>query len=1197
MRWIGRVHNVNAVGEHGRAEVAPSVPDAEKVVRTARDLRDMVEAVRSEEFYWQEAHYDHDSRQGRELLFLMANHEWARATSEIIDIARSDAIETTIKIDVDLGQVTHEAFRKRTGPIWLPVAVLPPYSDHSRFEPDLFATVTDAAGDPAPMLPAADLRHQISAAMAEIIAKMAASRLPAPAAGELDGAQESSVATRDERLLLSAAIYRMLRHEPHDNVGAAGHASATEMPRITTARNDLRDLLNYYIERMEPRVSAGEAAQETAGERRSAATLARRAVKVLRALAESIIIVVQADYVVAPSVLTVRMPPRRLVVSKPSWIKPRTWIIRPAGRLEIDMLLPTADADRQIQINLPDGVSIDRKRGVAKEDGDERHRLDIAVRTPLPLQEFGASMDQVFSAHERAEKKSWPASLVQPFVDLALVKTELALDTLRHYEVSDKNDDVPRGAADDGQAVSPYAVLRELATDLGRHDDGVLARLKKAWQLFAIDQLSLSRRIKLDFLNPQTAVARANMIEDVSQRATPERATLYADVTVDDRDYFSTARSSAFMSLVLMLGVLGFLVGWHLVNAAASGPAPEVLAIVLTLFATIQADRIERPDKTTLRGQLFAIGNWLIAASVLPSLTLAVALGFQSHGLAAYLWASGCVVAQMCLLLLMRRGPLTPDGWPRVGTRRVLNTDRPDYQHFEALRSDYWRYTTAEALMIGRMAYGYVVWQKADPQNEAESVSPKLLPLLVWDKKQPTESSSILALLRAGTLHQAVTFVVFRGKPAEKWAAGGDDRNGAHSQKAHGQEETSDRNELGLDPGRLAPPDSVTSMVDVFVGVDRHEILLIKEHPLDIILRAAGGKLIVLDVQLPVPAPVSVYDDRQWARVRVALRDSGDIRQLAGFLGGIHQDMSVAGNARHLVAVQTVPAAGPRLLAEPGTAGIPQVREGEGEIPVLTSDLDVVNDAAVGDEPHGARTWRVLALCADARNGIENDIVRQLAAVRKHFELAGLTYALLHGTAVMLLLVHEPGVEQAGARAGRVVQPERDRARALEEILRKKPGCGKLRVLVYKEACRENLEPVGDHSYPMLRVRFRWQDRPGAFRYVLDAISEVLREELPTIERKDWSISYARIQVITGQVALGRMTIRMHVPPEKTDGWSPGRMEEMARKIESLAAEAAGQPVSGVPAGDLDRPEEPVIGIDRIMKDGQPDRRRPASVG
>ena len=68
---------------------------------------------------------------------------------------------------------------------------------------------------------------------------------------------------------------------------------------------------------------------------------------------------------------------------------------------------------------------------------------------------------------------------------------------------------------------------------------------------------------------------------------------------------------------------------------------------MLTLFATVQADRIERPDRSTLRGRLFAFGNWLIAASMLPAITLAVALAFQAHGRTAEFWAEGCIAAQI----------------------------------------------------------------------------------------------------------------------------------------------------------------------------------------------------------------------------------------------------------------------------------------------------------------------------------------------------------------------------------------------------------------------------------------------------------------------------------------------------------------------------------------------------------------------
>jgi hypothetical protein len=363
MNWFGRLRpdDVGA-GNAELAEKTAATAAEESLRELGDDLLAAVEAVTPAEFGWQEAHYEHDSRQGRELLFLMANYEWVRATSEMVDIRRSDTIETTIKIDVDLGQVTHEAFRKRTGPIWLPVAILPPYirrddptappeADRSPREPDLFTTVTDATGKPVPMMPAADLQHQISAAMAEIIAKMAVSyRPPEPN-------QEQPVATRDQRLLLSAAIYRVLRQRSDqaqpgggdEDARQATSASAIDSPRLTEARTKLAKIVGYF----DPLISAAgdrDARARLATDDALPAALARRAVKVLLALRESLIVVVLMNYDLAPSVLSVRVPPRGLKVSSASLLKPRTWIVRPAGRLEIAVLLATADADRQIQV-------------------------------------------------------------------------------------------------------------------------------------------------------------------------------------------------------------------------------------------------------------------------------------------------------------------------------------------------------------------------------------------------------------------------------------------------------------------------------------------------------------------------------------------------------------------------------------------------------------------------------------------------------------------------------------------------------------------------------------------------------------------------------------------------------------------------------------------------------------------------------
>jgi hypothetical protein len=65
------------------------------ILAIANRLRDIVAQVAFGEFYWQDAHYNHDSRLGRELLYLIANDEWIRSTTEIIDISRADAVRAS----------------------------------------------------------------------------------------------------------------------------------------------------------------------------------------------------------------------------------------------------------------------------------------------------------------------------------------------------------------------------------------------------------------------------------------------------------------------------------------------------------------------------------------------------------------------------------------------------------------------------------------------------------------------------------------------------------------------------------------------------------------------------------------------------------------------------------------------------------------------------------------------------------------------------------------------------------------------------------------------------------------------------------------------------------------------------------------------------------------------------------------------
>jgi hypothetical protein len=343
-------------------------------VRTALDLWDKVGLVTTEEFHRYEDRYGHDSGQGRELLFLIANHEWVRGTSEIVDIDRSDAIETALKIDVDLRQITHEAFRGRTGRLWLPVAILPQQAVRGQNEPDPFATVTDAADNLLPLMPADDLWHQMSAGMAEIIVNMAISHLPAadaslPQADPSRGQAESiRFADRDDRVLLSAAVCRLLRPGSDTAAEAVGKEGkegkieskfvgfANSLPglrakpgpesarfRLTAASYRLRWLLAAYITYLGQYagIQAAKTAADQLGLRSSqfASKLAYRAVMVLQALAASTVIAVPLNIDSAPTVLTVRVParPLRLVSPRARLMKPKTWLISPSAHLQIDM--------------------------------------------------------------------------------------------------------------------------------------------------------------------------------------------------------------------------------------------------------------------------------------------------------------------------------------------------------------------------------------------------------------------------------------------------------------------------------------------------------------------------------------------------------------------------------------------------------------------------------------------------------------------------------------------------------------------------------------------------------------------------------------------------------------------------------------------------------------------------------------------
>jgi hypothetical protein len=122
-------------------------------------------------------------------------------------------------------------------------------------------------------------------------------------------------------------------------------------------------------------------------------------------------------------------------------------------------------------------------------------------------------------------------------------------------------------------------------------------------------------------------------------------------------------------------------------------------------------------------------GNPLIVAAILPTVVLAVAIAFTRSFAWSESWTAGCIAVQLSeqgLTWYRQRGLLelgNPGGGltadlplddPGPEPDLLFYTDAPDYAHDLVLHSNWWRTTTAEALMMGRAAYGYVIWQHDD---------------------------------------------------------------------------------------------------------------------------------------------------------------------------------------------------------------------------------------------------------------------------------------------------------------------------------------------------------------------------------------------------------------------------------------------------------------------------------------------------
>jgi hypothetical protein len=380
------------------------------------------------------------------------------------------------------------------------------------------------------------------------------------------------------------------------------------------------------------------------------------------------------------------------------------------------------------------------------------------------------------------------------------------------------------------------------------------------------------------------------------------------------------------------------------------------------------------------------------------------------------------------------------------------------------------------------------------------------------DPDGAANSANILALLRSGTTNQALTFIIFREQPVPEWAG-----------RIKAQPVT-------LDPDRLAPLEASTDDIDILIGLaPDDQVPTLADHPLTKVLGVASThQLLVLDSQHPVPAPSAVRVDWRWSRIRVGLRGT-DVHRLTDFLAGIHRLAAVY--ASWDVRVQVTPVRAPQPLSP---TGLREQGSTTGRL-VLDSDLDAVTRAGGIEHKHRGSRWRLMAICADARVGIEHDLIQRLAAMDQHIRLAGINYATMHGMAVILLL----GCQDASHPIGE--------HRALLASL-SSAGTNVAIPVDQWQTCRR----LGHASrYPLLRVRLRNQDRPGAILDLLNLLGAHLRRGFPSISGpiNTW---YAQSEITSGHAAFTRLSAPLPIKDGSASDWPDDKVQEFRLILEQI---------------------------------------------
>jgi hypothetical protein len=1206
------------------AATGTAAEHARVAARTQR-LLDAVRDVTLEEFRSEDAHFERHSRLGRELLYLVANNSWCRRTTEVVDVRQAQAIDTDVIVDVDLSYADHEAFELDAGITWLPLLALPPLlaieenqpggrwarwrrnEDRDREEPDPITSleVSNAAGVRVHKLPQAEVHQRLAAALAELILNVLASRVqqddggspghPAPARSNGSNGTNGNNGTngsngsvglieRENKLLLSAAIRRLLPgagerpSERGGTVPAGVREARRRLDAVLIQDIDLAEAAARQAERaartdLLPAVPGLDPYDDTDqydddGPGGSAGSPARlRPVlgahvgEILDALIGTTFVVVAVEDTGHPLSYTIHVPSRRLVRLGGS-----SMLFQPRALLSIDLLAPTAHADRLIRLTLPDGVIC--------HDGSAGALGRIDVVLPAPFERLDALMRRLFPPMLPADR---PASWVDGRIaEMALHKIDAALDSLRHYTVTatraGRSIDLPaksftrklnsRMSVDELTAAVDKQLrrLRDELAAVRRSGSRVVGMddLRACWDGGSWFPTQMRRRLGVNTASGNLVLMRATAVDDVTLRARPTLARIDADVSVFDSPVFNVARYAGAMNMIV-LAVLTALLVWY----RRRDLDLQLLATILTLFSAVQASRVEHPDGTTMRGLLSKASYWIMLGSVLPTVLLAIALAVVPE---KQCWKAALIalIAQGLLMLRLRRGPLFR--WRRHAPPRItLATGHaPDHARFDVLRGRRSRALLTEALLLGREAHAYVITRPAGreqftgllerTQSSGTRVEERLgrvtarATRLLADRgiELPRSgaaataqlaltgaaSANLLGVVQSATAGRAMTYLVFRERPAAGWIARDTEDGGMVAP-------------VPLDPDRLAPMEPPEWVLEVLVGIPESAVAIpLADHPLiAIVTDTQRYNFRVTGVQLPAPPPPG-GSGRRWMRLRVGVsyRRGDSLRGLGSFLNRLHRmdDVKFADGTLSVIV---------RVNAEgSGQPGLAVSR------PLSDKDFDVVPDEEAAGDP--ARNWRTLAVTAHSRVGLLHDVLVGLAEEAPSFALAGLTVAAVYGQTVLFMVGRDRS------------SPHLDAALRQRLPHRVRPA-DRLLLAVDQRLTAKSLDgPAVVDDQLLLRFGVRTPDRPGVLRDTLLSLGKVLAEHAPPgVQITGLDVWFVLLQVVNGRTTRGRLTIRLPGPPEAWPHWEAvdwAAVERSVSRSAAIAARADGPDLSAV---------------------------------